>query len=192
MSFYLKNAVRFDPIEKLVSTDNFRVFEKGFVHSNFKTISNKFLSDAIVVDCENPNEKNELEFQRVHKINIQHIQQNDPFWYLSTCSLSPTLQVIDNINVLCFDAEKKRLGFHYFNYFLKSIIAYGLPSEKLHGLYSLNKFLTLDDVRNELRQDEEFERILKEILMNNQSENDQEIIQRLNALIQSTLNLIAQ
>ena len=182
--------VRFRPNESLVSLNNFRDgFENGYIHREFRKISCDLISNGELIEYEFPNENDQLELQKVHKLNIfKNSNAYEAYWYFSTFE-----QIIDNMNVLCFDVEKKIVGYEYYKYFIKSLIIYGLDIEKLLSLKCLNNFLEVDKVKTDLMEDENFIWILKNMEAHSNlisKKSDDEMQKRLNTMIRKTLDLI--
>jgi hypothetical protein len=176
--------VRFRPNDSLVSLNLFRVFENGYIHSNFRNISGEFLLNCELIEYEFPNENNELEFQKVHKLNISDNKKS------YETILRTFEQIINNISILCFDNEKKIVGYEFYKFFIKSLIIFGLDIEKLLGLKCLNDFLVVEEVKKDLNEDEPFIETLKNMRTNKNSVCNNQMQQRLNIMIQKTLALI--
>ena len=182
--------VRFHTNEPLVSLNDFSdAFENGYIHTNFRETSNAFLVNSELVEYEFYNEKHELEIQKVHKLNISGYRNDRAADYGYYGYFLTFEQIIDNISVLCFDYEKKHVGYDYFKYFIKSLLMYGLDIEKLLGLKCLNDFLAVSKVKKDLVEDKRFMEFLKN-METNSMESNHETQQRLNVMIQKTLALI--
>lgn len=123
------------------------ITQTGFASKYFKSVSNEYATISDIVELKFINETNQIETQRVTRINkyFDHVRRGSSYYFVKVMRQIMNFYVTDETKLIAYDAYK---------YFFKTILVYALDIEKVMCLACLVEFIHLQEIQRDLLDDQ--------------------------------------
>ena len=149
---------------KFLSANHYTVIAtRGFIPKTFKSVSDDFKSKIEYIIWEFMNENNNVEVKLVSKLKISGT---------ANTAINTIIDALTCLRVIYTSDEAKQIAYDNYKDFIKSILCHGLEIEKVICLACMEKYCSLDSIKNEFFNDNNVKDCLIETYHMNTAENN--------------------